>query len=108
MDNIIISVSPITSKLSLHVRIRHVRRNAVITELDIGLGGNATFRAELGVDDIPRGDAWYELEVAHVERDQLVESGLFEVSVDTEDLGLSDADHYDKRNGHVYDEHDEL
>jgi hypothetical protein len=107
MDNAVISVSPITSKLSLHVRIRHVRRNTLLKELDIGLGGNATFRAELGVDDIPRGDAWFELEVAHVERDHLVESGLFEVSVETEDVGLSDADHYDRRNGHVYDEHEE-
>ena len=108
MDNVVIAVSPMTSKLSLHVRVRHVRRNAVITELDIGLGGNATFRAELGVDDIPRGDAWFELEVAHVQREDLAGGGLFEVSVETEDVALSDADHYDQKNGHEYDSHDEL
>lgn len=108
MDNVVIAVSPITPKLALHVRVRHVRRNTVVTELAIGLGGNATFRAELGVDDIPRGDAWFELEVAHTEEGDLRGSGLFEVSVATEDLGLSDADHYDRRNGHVRDDHDEL
>jgi hypothetical protein len=108
MDNVVIAVSPITPKLALHVRVRHVRKNTIITELAIGLGGNATFRAELGVDDIPRGDAWFELEVAHVEEGDLRGSGLFEVSVETEDVGLSDADHYDRRNGHVGDDHDEL
>jgi len=108
MDNAVINVSPLTSKLSLHVRVRHVRMNAVITEEDIGLGGNATFRAELGIDDIPRGDAWFELEVAHIQRDDLVGSGLFEVSVETEDVGLSDADHYDRRYGHADHGHDEL
>jgi hypothetical protein len=108
MDNVVIAVAPISSRLSLHVRIRHVRRNAVVKELDIGLGGNATFRAELGIDDIPRGDAWFELEVAHVEGDGLVGGGLFEVNIETEDVGLSDADRDDKKNGYEQDEHDEL
>jgi hypothetical protein len=101
-------VAPISSRLTLHVRVRHVRKNAVIQELDIGLGGNATFRAELGVDDIPRGDAWFELEVAHIEGKRMVGSGLFDVSVETEDVGLSDADRDDKRNGYVHVEHEEL
>jgi len=85
IDNMIISVSPITPKLSLHVCVRHVRRNAIVIELDIGLGGNATFRAELGAGDIPRTDAWFDLEIAHIEGSGLVGSGLFEVSIETED-----------------------
>ncbi|OAG11936.1 uncharacterized protein CC84DRAFT_1201070 [Paraphaeosphaeria sporulosa] len=86
LDNAIISVHPITPKLSLHVCMRHVRRNVVLKELDIGLDGNATFRAELGIGDVPRTDAWFELEVAHVEGGGLVGSGLFEVSIATEDV----------------------
>lgn len=86
LDNAIISVHPISPKLSLHVCMRHVRRNAVVKELDIGLDGNATFRAELGIGDVPRTDAWFELEVAHVERSGLVGSGLFEVSIATENV----------------------
>lgn len=84
LDNAIISVSPVTPKLSLRVSVRHVRRNAVVKELDVGLNGNATFRAELGIGDIPRTDAWFELEVAHIEGSGLVGSGLFEVSIETE------------------------
>lgn len=86
MDNIIISVSPISPKLSLHVCLRHVRRNDIIKDLDIGLDANATFRAELGIGDVPRTDAWFELEVSHVEGGGLVGSGLFEVSIETEDV----------------------
>lgn len=86
LDNAIIAVSPITPKLSLHVCMRHVRRNVVVKELDIGLEGNATFRAELGIGDIPRTDAWFELEVAHVEGGGLVGSGLFEVSIESENV----------------------
>jgi hypothetical protein len=86
LDNAIVSVSPITPKLSLHVCVRHVRRNAVVKELDIGLDGNATFRAELGIGDVPRTDAWFELEVAHVAGSGLVGSGLFEVSIETENV----------------------
>ncbi|KAF1979347.1 hypothetical protein BU23DRAFT_549352 [Bimuria novae-zelandiae CBS 107.79] len=86
LNNAIIAVSPITPKLSLHVCVRHVRRNAVVKELDIGLDGNATFRAELGIGDVPRTDAWFELEVAHVEGSGLVGSGLFEVSIETENV----------------------
>ncbi|KIW04647.1 uncharacterized protein PV09_04392 [Verruconis gallopava] len=108
MDNVVITVSPISSKLSLNVRVRHVRRNAVITELDIGLSRNATFRAEVSIDDIPRGDAWFELEVTHIEGDGLRGSGLFEVNVESEDVGLSDADKFDKKNGYKHDDHDEL
>jgi len=84
LDNVILSVAPITSRLKLHVTLRHVRKNVVLKEFDIGLGGNATFRAELGLYDVPRRDAWFELEVAHVEADRLVGSGLFEVSMETE------------------------
>ncbi|KAL1600514.1 hypothetical protein SLS60_006900 [Paraconiothyrium brasiliense] len=84
LDNAIISVHPITPKLALHVCMRHVRRNEVVKELDIGLDGNATFRAELGIGDVPRTDAWFELEVAHVEGSGFVGSGLFEVSIQTE------------------------
>jgi hypothetical protein len=86
MDNVIISVAPITSRLSLHVSVRHVRRNLVLEELDIGLRGNKTFRAALGIDDIPRTDAWFELEVEHIEGDGLQGSGLFEVSLETEEV----------------------
>lgn len=86
-NNVIIAVSPITDKLSLHVCVRHVRRNAVIRELDIGLTGNATFNVELGIEDIPRTDAWFELEVAHIEGEKLAGSGLFEVSIETVDAG---------------------
>jgi len=105
MDNVVVAVAPISPKLSLHVAIRHVRRNVIIKELDIGFGGNTTFRAELGVDDIPRGDAWFELEVAHNHGSVLVGSGLFEVSLETEDISLSDADRDDKK---TKKEHDEL
>jgi hypothetical protein len=85
-DNIIIAVAPVTSKLSLHIAIRHVRRNMVVTEADIGVKGNATFRTDLSVDDIPRTDAWFELEVAHVPGDDLAGSGLFEVNIETETM----------------------
>jgi hypothetical protein len=108
LDNAVISVAPISSKLALHCRVRHVRKNAIIKELSIGLGGNATFRAEFSVEDIPRGDAWFELEVAHNEGHKLQGSGLFEVSIETEDVGLSDADRHDKKNGYEHGEHDEL
>jgi hypothetical protein len=87
LDNVILSVAPITSRLKLHVSLRHVRKNVVLKEFDIGLGGNATFRAELGIYDVPRKDAWFELEVAHVEADKLRTHGLFEVSLTTESSG---------------------
>jgi hypothetical protein len=84
LDNVILSVAPITSRLKLHVTLRHVRKNVVLKEFDIGLGGNATFRAELGIYDVPRQDAWFELEVAHVEADELRAHGLFEIGLITE------------------------
>lgn len=84
LDNAIIAVHPITPKLALHVCMRHVRRNVVLNEQTIGPDRNATFRAELGLGDVPRTDAWFELEVAHVEGSGLVGSGLFEVSIETE------------------------
>jgi hypothetical protein len=87
LDNVILSVAPITSRLRLHVTLRHVRRNVVLREFDVGLGGNATFRAALGLYDVPRKDAWFELEVAHVEAEQLSGSGLFEVSLESEHGG---------------------
>jgi hypothetical protein len=84
IDNAVISVAPITPKLSIHVCIRHVRRNEVVSEQDVGVGGNSTFKAEMDVADIPRTDAWFELEVAHVAGSGLSGSGLFEVSVESE------------------------
>ncbi|KAF2431376.1 hypothetical protein EJ08DRAFT_648904 [Tothia fuscella] len=87
LDNVVLSVAPITSRLKLHVTLRHVRKNVVLREFDIGLGGNATFRAELGLYDVPMKDAWFELEVAHVQAERLVGSGLFEVSLETEHGG---------------------
>jgi hypothetical protein len=86
-DNVVISVAPISPRLSLHVAVRHVRRNMVVQELRIGLDGNETFRSALGVGDIPRTDAWFECEVRHVEGDGLVGSGLFEVGIETEGVG---------------------
>jgi hypothetical protein len=64
-----VSVAPLSPRLALSVCMRHVRRNRVISEQIVGRGGNATFRAALEVDDIPRTDAWYEIEVAHVKGD---------------------------------------
>ncbi|KAF2010729.1 hypothetical protein BU24DRAFT_426940 [Aaosphaeria arxii CBS 175.79] len=90
VDNVIIAVAPLTPRLSLKVAVRHVRRNMVVKDLIIGLEGNATFRAELGIDDIPRTDAWFELEVAHVKGERLVGSGLFEVSIETEKAAKED------------------
>jgi hypothetical protein len=87
LQNAVVSVSPVTSRLTLRVSLRHVRKNTVLKSFAIGDGGNATFRAELSVDDIPRGDAWFELEIAHMPGDGLVGSGLFEVSLEAEDVG---------------------
>jgi hypothetical protein len=84
IDNIIIAVAPITRNLALRVSVRHVRKNEAVQVLNIGMGGNATFRAELSLVDIPRTDAWYELEVAHISNVGLAGSGLFEVSVEAE------------------------
>jgi hypothetical protein len=89
-DNIIIAVAPITRGLSLQVRVRHVRRNLVIQDAQIGSRGNKTFKASLGVDDIPRTDAWFELEVGHVKGEGMVGSGLFEVSIETESTAKKD------------------
>ncbi|KAF9691421.1 hypothetical protein EKO04_010815 [Ascochyta lentis] len=86
-DNVVIAVAPMTPKLALHVTVRHVRKNTVLSDEFIGLGGNTSFRAELDIDDIPRTDAWFELEVAHVRREGLVGRGLFEVSIETESVG---------------------
>lgn len=83
-DNIVVAVAPVTPRLALHVSIRHVRRNVVLSEQFVGLGGNSSFRAELDVEDVPRTDAWFELEVAHKEGGGLVGSGLFEVSIEAE------------------------
>jgi hypothetical protein len=84
IDSIVLAVAPITSNLSLRVSVRRVRKNEAFHQLDIGVNGNATFRAELSLADIPRTDAWFELEVAHVAGDGLAGSGLFEVSVEAE------------------------
>ncbi|KAL1653262.1 hypothetical protein SLS61_004139 [Didymella pomorum] len=88
-DNVVIAVAPMTPKLALHVAVRHVRKNIVLREQYIGLGGNSTFRAALDIDDVPRTDAWFELEVAHAEGDGLVGSGLFEVSIESESTGAN-------------------
>ena len=84
LHNAVVSVSPVSNKLALYVSLRHVRRNVALKSFVIGTGGNATFRAELGVHDIPRGDAWFELEIAHVSGDGLVPTGVFEVSLNCE------------------------
>jgi hypothetical protein len=84
-SKVFVSVAPLSPKLSLQVLIRHVRKNVVISDQIVGPGHNATFRAELAVDDIPRTDAWFEVEVAHVEAADLSGSGLFEVSIETEE-----------------------
>lgn len=104
-DNILISLSPISTRLKLKVLLRHVRTNSIIKELDVGGGGNATFVAELGLRDVPRGDAWYEVEVRHVgeggfEGDtiqvgRLEGSGLFELSVEVQDVGGIGEDEYE-------------
>ncbi|QDS69262.1 hypothetical protein FKW77_002163 [Venturia effusa] len=96
-DNILVSLSPISTSLKLKVLLRHVRSNSVVKELNVGRGGNASFVAELGFRDVPRGDAWYEVEVRHlgdggfegepVEVGRLEGSGLFEVSVEVQDVG---------------------
>jgi hypothetical protein len=83
-DNMAVAVAPITSNLALRVSVRHVRSNRAVRELNIGLGGNATFRAELSLADVPRTDAWFELEVEHVAGDGLAGGGLFQVSIETE------------------------
>ena len=107
MDKIIIVVAPITNGLSLRVALRHVRRNTIISKLDIGPHGNATFRTQLGVGDIPRTDAWFELEIEHVKGDGLVGSGLFEVSIETEDVRKNDG-HGEVRRADDGSSHDEL
>jgi hypothetical protein len=104
-DNIIIAVAPLTPKLALHIQVRHVRKNIVLMEQYIGLGGNTTFRAELDINDIPRTDAWFELEVAHTKGHGLVGSGLFEVSIETEPTG-TDAE--TERSEPEKEDHDEL
>jgi hypothetical protein len=106
-DNILISLSPISTRLKLKVLLRHVRSNSIVKELDIGLGGNATFVAELGVRDVPRGDAWFEVEVRHlgeegfegepVQVGRLEGSGLFEVSLEVQDMGrIGEDDNYEE------------
>lgn len=96
-DNIVIAVAPMTPKLALHVTVRHVRKNTVLSEQLIGLGANSTFRAELDINDVPRTDAWFELEVAHVQGDGLVGRGLFEVGIETEPVTT---DEESKKNDH--------
>jgi hypothetical protein len=105
-DNVVIAVAPMTPKLALHVTVRHVRKNIVLSEQYIGLRGNSTFRAKLDIDDVPRTDAWFELEVAHAEGDGLVGSGLFEVSIETESTGANAESNGEHRSGK--DQHDEL
>lgn len=105
-DNAVIAVAPMTPRLALHITVRHVRKNVVLSEQFIGLGGNSTFRAELNIDDIPRTDAWFELEVAHAVGDGLVGGGLFEVSIETEHTGADAESNGEHRSGK--DEHDEL
>lgn len=105
-DDILISLLPISTRLKLKVLLRHVRSNSIVKELDVGLGGNATFVAKLDVQDVPRGDAWYEIEVRHVgeggfEGDpvqvgELEGSGLFELSVEVQDVGgIGEDDDYE-------------
>lgn len=101
IDNIIIAVAPITPNLALRVSVRHVRNNEAVRELDIGRGGNASFRTELSVTDIPRTDAWYELEVAHIAGDGHAGSGVFEVSVEAEATGPNSPKGH---NEHIHDE----
>lgn len=105
-DNVVIAVAPMTPRLALHITVRHVRRNTVLHEQHIGLGGNTTFRAKLDIDDVPRTDAWFELEVAPARGDGNVGRGLFEVSIETEHFeGHSESD---GRHRADTDEHDEL
>jgi hypothetical protein len=87
--NVVVSVAPLSPKLALHIQVRHVRRNIVLQEQFVGLGGSAEFRAELDVDDVPRTDAWFELEVAHARGRGLVGGGLFEVGIEMEGEGGS-------------------
>lgn len=105
-DNAVIAVAPMTPKLALHVTVRHVRRNVVLNEQFIGLGGNSSFRASLDIDDVPRTDAWFELQVAHAEGHGLLRSGLFQVSIETESTGADGESNGRRRSG--TDEHDEL
>ena len=80
-----VAVAPLSPWLALRVCVRHVRRNKVISEQIVGRGGNATFHAALAADDIPRTDAWYEIEVEHVSGEELEGSGLFEISIETQE-----------------------
>ncbi|KAF1928189.1 uncharacterized protein M421DRAFT_156107 [Didymella exigua CBS 183.55] len=105
-DNVVIAVAPMTPKLALHVTLRHVRKNVVLNEQYVGRGGNSTFRAKLDIDDVPRTDAWFELEVAHAEGRGLVGSGLFEVSIESESTGANAESSGQHRSDK--DEHDEL
>lgn len=105
-DTVVIAVAPLTPKLALHVTVRHVRKNVVLNEQFIGRGANSTFRAELEIDDVPRTDAWFEVEVTHAEGDGLVGSGLFEVSIESESTGASAESNGEYRSG--MDQHDEL
>jgi hypothetical protein len=104
--NVIVAVAPVTPRLALRVALRHVRKNVVLNEQFVGRGGNSTFRARLDVDDVPRTDAWFELEVAHAEGDGLVGSGLFEVSIETQSTGANAQ--LDGKQRSESDEHDEL
>ncbi|KAJ4988637.1 hypothetical protein SVAN01_05928 [Stagonosporopsis vannaccii] len=113
-SNVIVTVAPLTPRLALRIRIRHVRRNAVISEQIVGRGGESSFRATLGSEDVPRTEAWFELEVEHAEGGGLVGSGLFEVGVETEGTGAFGGedergrDDGRKQGGKGHGEHDEL
>lgn len=112
-SNVIVSVAPLTPQLALRIRVRHVRRNAVISEQIVGRGGESTFRASLGGDDVPRTDAWFELEVEHA-WGVGVGNGLFEVGVEMEGTGRFGGENEQEGGGgevggvEQIEEHDEL
>ncbi|KAH6638871.1 hypothetical protein C7974DRAFT_122739 [Boeremia exigua] len=108
-SNAVVAVAPLTPRLALRVVVRHVRRGVVLSDVLVGRGGNASFRAELDLDDVPRTDAWFELEVGPVEGG--VGAGLFEVSVEMETVGGfggDDGGQGDGRDGALSGGHDEL
>ncbi|KAF2397155.1 hypothetical protein EJ06DRAFT_533341 [Trichodelitschia bisporula] len=81
LRNAVVSVAPLTEGLAIRVLLRHVRLNTVLREAMVGEGGNATFRGEVGITDVPREDSWFELEVEHRGGKG---SGCFEVSLEME------------------------
>lgn len=106
---VVVAVAPLTPRLRLHVAVRHVRRNVVLSEQIVGRGGNETFRAELQGDDVPRTDAWFELLVRPVGGGVL--EGVFEVGVEKVGERVRERDRRDSKDNKDMEEgdgHDEL